>query len=352
MDTVLSTASRLLEENSSLSSASVGKIISTGLLLGMVHVLTGPDHLSALAAMAAGGSWKAFALGIRWGCGHSLGLLIMTGIFFAAGQTIDLDAVGGYLNYVVGVFMIALGIWTAKGIRQKYREDVAEQEKAGASSVDDLESNFDSNRSYADQFNSDNKVPKVVEFNPEPRRVATTVTSTSSSASEGNPGRSPSGAFFLVVNGDKNNDSTDNGPGTPVMALSPRSDSEEPKRKTFKEKYCSDMNFQNPMMQKITALCVGIVHGIAGPGGILGVLPAVVLNNWGKSTAYLGSFIAASILTMGCFAAIYGEVTRRLGGNTPKMALRVGLVSSAFSFIVGVLWIILQSAGVLDEIFG
>lgn len=67
MDPVISTATRLLTEaDSSLEHASVGKIISTGLLLGIVHVLTGPDHLSALAAMATGGSFKAFALGVRW----------------------------------------------------------------------------------------------------------------------------------------------------------------------------------------------------------------------------------------------------------------------------------------------
>eukprot|EP00644_Phytophthora_capsici_P017068 jgi/Phyca11/12104/fgenesh1_pm.PHYCAscaffold_96_\ len=230
--------------------ASVGKIISTGLLLGIVHVLTGPDHLSALAAMSNGGSWRAFALGLRWGCGHSLGLIIMTAIFFAAGQTIDLDATGEYLNYVVGVFMIALGLWTGRNTRQAKPDETIE------------------------------------------------------------------------------------GPTT------------------FKTKYCSNFSFENPLMQKVAALCVGIVHGIAGPGGILGVLPAVVLNNWGKSTAYLGSFCAASIFIMGVFAAVYGEITRRLGGNTPVMDFRVGMCSSAFSFIVGCLWIVLQSFGVLDDIFG
>jgi hypothetical protein len=82
------------------------------------------------------------------------------------------------------------------------------------------------------------------------------------------------------------------------------------------------------------------------------VLPAVVLNNWGKSIAYLGSFCGASILTMGVFAAVYGEITRRLGGSSPKMDFRVGMCSSAFSFLVGCLWIVLQATGELDKIFG
>lgn len=70
--------------------------------------------------MTTNSSWKAFSLGLRWGCGHSIGLVIMALIFFAAGQTVNLNSVGVYCNYVVGVFMIALGLWTAHHVRRKY----------------------------------------------------------------------------------------------------------------------------------------------------------------------------------------------------------------------------------------
>jgi hypothetical protein len=105
------------------------------------------------------------------------------------------------------------------------------------------------------------------------------------------------------------------------------------------------------LLQQLTALAVGIVHGIAGPGGTLGVLPAVVLNSWLKSTVYLGSFCIASIVTIGGFAALYGEVTGRLGGSSPTMDLRVGLVSASFSIVVGIAWIVFQAAGIMELIF-
>jgi len=34
-----------------------GHLISKGFVLGVVHVLSGPDHMTALAAMTAGEPW-------------------------------------------------------------------------------------------------------------------------------------------------------------------------------------------------------------------------------------------------------------------------------------------------------
>jgi len=45
--------------------------------LGIVHVLTGPDHVAALTQISCGTRLKGFWLGVRWGFGHSLGLLLM-----------------------------------------------------------------------------------------------------------------------------------------------------------------------------------------------------------------------------------------------------------------------------------
>ena len=49
------------------------KLINLGVAMGIIHVLAGPDHLSALATLSVGSSWRAILLGVRWGVGHSLG---------------------------------------------------------------------------------------------------------------------------------------------------------------------------------------------------------------------------------------------------------------------------------------
>lgn len=78
-------------------------LIGTGLLMGLVHVLSGPDHLSALATLSVGNSWKAFYLGIRWGLGHSTGLVLIAAIFLAFDGDFDLSKVAYYCDWIVGL---------------------------------------------------------------------------------------------------------------------------------------------------------------------------------------------------------------------------------------------------------
>jgi hypothetical protein len=49
------------------------KLMTLGVLMGILHVLAGPDHLCALATLSVGSSWRAVLLGVRWGIGHSTG---------------------------------------------------------------------------------------------------------------------------------------------------------------------------------------------------------------------------------------------------------------------------------------
>ena len=64
-------------QESEINEMGIGGLIGVGATLGMVHVLTGPDHMSALAQISCGARVKGFWLGLKWGVGHSLGLLLM-----------------------------------------------------------------------------------------------------------------------------------------------------------------------------------------------------------------------------------------------------------------------------------
>ncbi|EGZ08313.1 hypothetical protein PHYSODRAFT_526273 [Phytophthora sojae] len=99
------------EDASALAQASTLQLALTGMLFGLIHVLTGPDHLSALATLSAGSSWRSFALGVRWGCGHSIGLIVMAVLFIALDGKLDFSVLNVVTDVLVGVFMIALGVY-------------------------------------------------------------------------------------------------------------------------------------------------------------------------------------------------------------------------------------------------
>ena len=119
---------RLLEEEEPIDpEASLSTVLATSVVLGVVHVVTGPDHISALIALAASGGWRSFFLGVRWGLGHTSGLVLIAAIFFALNGRFDLAAVGHYGERAVGFFMIGLGVWVGWGSVRTFR-----RAKAGA----------------------------------------------------------------------------------------------------------------------------------------------------------------------------------------------------------------------------
>ena len=104
------------------------------------------------------------------------------------------------------------------------------------------------------------------------------------------------------------------------------------------------IDMSNNTTQRVVSIAMGLLHGVAGPGGILGVLPALELQHWQSSTIYLGSFTITSTLSMGVFAAAYGEGTKRLGASSESLELALRLISSSASVLVGLVWIAITAS--------
>ena len=103
--------------------------------------------------------------------------------------------------------------------------------------------------------------------------------------------------------------------------------------------------------ERLFSFTMGTVHGVAGPGGILGVLPAVQLRDGRKASLYLFVFCFTSILVMGCFAAFYGGLTHRLGLTITQLTSYLRVFSSFLSIAVGILWITLSALGIMGKVF-
>src|SRR5215207_1761965 len=100
-----------------------------GLAAGLLHVFSGPDHLAAVAPLAAGTdrSWRA---GLQWGAGHTAGVLLIALLLLAAKEQLPLELISAYSERIVGVSLIAIGMW---GVWKATRAVVTLHSHAGAS---------------------------------------------------------------------------------------------------------------------------------------------------------------------------------------------------------------------------
>lgn len=90
-------------------------IIAAAFAAGVIHVLSGPDHLAAVAPLSVrrrGGGWWT---GIRWGLGHSAGVLTVGILSLCLRELLPLDAISAWAERFVGVMLVGIGLW---GLRQ------------------------------------------------------------------------------------------------------------------------------------------------------------------------------------------------------------------------------------------
>lgn len=243
-----------------------------------MHVLTGPDHLSAIATLSANvASMQAFWLGVRWGLGHSTGLIVVgiTIILIRRNQVEEHiqvpDAVSNAFESLVGVFMILLGLY---GMRRAW-----DKRPKSYRPVDDVELAVTSSSFHDESVDEPTVVESIVQQDDE-----------------------------------------------------------------------TEVSWRDRFSTRSLAIFAGIVHGLAGPGGVLGVLPAVQLHSATLATIYLGTFCAMSTLTMGIFATLYGSCSSSMA-QTPSRAFCMEALSASLSLLVGITWIVLLSIGKLDDVF-
>jgi len=270
----------------SASSDRAAELMLTGILLGSVHVLT-PDHLSALSALSVGGSWRSFSLGVRWSLGHSIGLLLCFAAFVAFKGDLDLHALGQICDPIVGAFMLVIGVYGVVGSLREHRYKVLKKTASasitlsGAPDLDDLDDNV---------ANREEREMLLLEAGGGNR--------SNSSGSSGSSGsgrdRDEDSLSSSRDDGDGSGLHTAN-KGTPSKGTHASAPAPAPAIKPF-------LDMKNPTHQKVISIAMGLLHGVAGPGGILGVLPAVEMQHWQSSLLYLGSFMVASALSMGLFA--------------------------------------------------
>ena len=89
-------------------------VIFTGLAAGVLHVLIGPDHIAALAPVAIDKPKQALRIGLRWGFGHSIGVVCLGALAIFFKSAVDLELVSTIAEFSVGFMLIAIGLWAMR----------------------------------------------------------------------------------------------------------------------------------------------------------------------------------------------------------------------------------------------
>ena len=93
----------------------------TGLGLGALHVITGPDHMVAMAPSALAKPRFALKDGLAWGVGHSAGVFILSLLGILAKGLFDVGQVSDIAEILVGLTLLVVG---GLAIRTSYRVNI------------------------------------------------------------------------------------------------------------------------------------------------------------------------------------------------------------------------------------
>lgn len=389
------------------------ELFGTGVVMGVIHTLTGPDHLSALATLSGTNISSqtflaSFLLGIKWGLGHSLGLLVVGGILIAmeegSNDWIGMDTeMKEIIDTFVGVFMLALGCYglhkacrnkqeaaasTAIMSRSLSKESLAEAESILKNSEmnhrrksmeiieqmaealnrdgDDMRGsggglNYEDNEERDIIVDMDADIEQRIFHAAQSLRQNSDISSNDSNDKQfmmGSLKASAKGAlsrsFVSILTADR--------PASLMKASSFVHDHNA----SVRRKSITLDNHSNEISRcscfsmstsGVLAIIAGIVHGVAGTGGVLGVIPAVQLRNAKLASIYLSAFCLTSTLVMGGFAALYGRFSIWLAGGRGEgsyggsRVFQVEAGSAFLSIAVGIVWLVLLSIGGLEEIF-
>ena len=83
----------------------------SGFTAGLVHVLSGPDHLAAVAPLTVAHHERPWLTGLRWGLGHASGVVGVGLLALYLRELLPLGALSFWAERLVGIVLIGVGLW-------------------------------------------------------------------------------------------------------------------------------------------------------------------------------------------------------------------------------------------------
>ncbi|MEI6681701.1 MAG: sulfite exporter TauE/SafE family protein [Bacteroidota bacterium] len=93
----------------------------TGFIASVAHVVTGPDHLAAVTPLAIDSRKKSWTIGLSWGIGHTVGMLLIGLLFILFKAFLPVEAISHYSDTVIGMLLIGIGTWAIVRTYRRHR---------------------------------------------------------------------------------------------------------------------------------------------------------------------------------------------------------------------------------------
>ncbi|MDA3904467.1 MAG: sulfite exporter TauE/SafE family protein [Bacteroidales bacterium] len=226
----------------------------SGVIMSIIHVVSGPDHLAAVTPLAISSKQKSWSIGMLWGLGHVLGMMILGLIFILIKDKIAIDIISGYGESLVGILLIFIGLWTLIRLR-KYHGGKKGHVHPHAHG-DEIHIHHHQHKHQEEHFHEHVKTHR-----------------------------------------------------------------------------------QN----LITALTIGIVHGIAGLSHLVALLPTLALPSKSGAIFYLSGFGVGTIVAMVAYAFTLGMITHKADEKQKvNLSIYLRIFGGIMAIGVGILWLVFQ----------
>ena len=361
----------------------VSSVAGMGATLGLVYVFTSADHLTAIVSSAPGNWLRSSLHGLRWGCVHAVGVLLIF-LCILSLPDYDLDSVGPGLDAVVGFVSMSFGLYGIWSARVKYIRHLKKYRKTSSNSnseTEELKCLSPSRQSLMQEFDQIDIVRHTdqLETKQNPQNNISQdiscpvpcIVGEEACESEPIPAAPVAESIPQVVS--RSDSQAEPAIKTPPVNETCTQDTfiqdagscEECQEQLIessgdlRQPLVDEVDRQDPPGRQtlaryshlLVALFYGLFDGFAGVSAVLAVIPTVAMRHHpAKSAAYMGMFFLTSLTTVSILAGIWSFAARRISWVI-WFEFVFTACASAVTVILGIIWEVLLALDLLDVVF-